>query len=79
MRATGVLLHYLTVSIGWKVVHGMGDTGLLSAQTVRYEHHIYKVLFWDLHFLKIKREPTEISVNLDSMEFLLGSLPASFI
>ena len=35
MLAMGGPQHYLTVSIGWKVVLGMEDMGLLSALTVR--------------------------------------------
>lgn len=44
--AMAELLLYSTVSIGWKVVHGMDAMDLWCVQTVRYDH-----LLWIFSFL----------------------------
>lgn len=41
MHATEELQLYSTVSIGWRVTHGMGAMVSLCAPTVRYNHFLW--------------------------------------
>ena len=44
-RAMGVLQLYLTVPIGWRVVHGMDVMDSSCAQTARYIHFLHAVSY----------------------------------